>query len=116
MSYCKLGNVDISNFVSGLKITTKHNYSAQKNAAGDSVVDYINDKRKIEIQIIPLEETDYRTVLNAVSFNTVISYRNPLTGEYSTANCIIDSNDTEYFTIQANRVMYKKMKLVFNEL
>jgi hypothetical protein len=62
-------------------------------------VDYINAKKKIEIQIIPLEETDYRTVLAAVLFNTVVSYRNPSTGELSTANCIIDSNDTEYFTI-----------------
>ena len=116
MTYCKLGNVDISNFVSGLKITTKHNYSAQTNANGDSVVDYINQKKKIEIQIIPLEEDDYQTVLEAVLFNQSVSYRNPATGELSTCNCIISSNDCEYYTIQTDRVMYKKMKIVYNEL
>lgn len=114
--YFKIGDTDLSGFVSGLKITHTHNYNAQTNAQGDSVVDYINSKRQIEVDIIPLEENDFRTVLNAVSFYSVISYRNPATGELTTANCIINNNDMEYFTIQQNRVMYKKLKLTFNEL
>ena len=114
--YFKIDNTDISNFVSSLKITTKRNYSAQSNAAGNRVVDYLNEKRKIEVEIIPLEESDYRQVLSAIQFNSTISYRNPQTGELTTANSIIDSNETAYYTIQQNRVMYKKMKLTYNEL
>lgn len=114
--YFKVDDTDLSNYVSSLKITTKHNYSAQTNASGDRVVDYLNSKRKIEVEIIPLEENDFRVVLSAIKFNSVISYRNPATGELITANCVIDNNDVAYFTIQQNRVMYKKMKLTYNEL
>lgn len=116
MAYFKIGNTDLSQYVSTLKITKKNNYIPQTNAAGNSVVDYINTKRSIEVKVISLDESDFRTVLAAITFNSVISYRDPMTGELSTANCIIDSNDIEYYTIQTNWVKYKEMRLVFKEL
>ncbi|WP_299043897.1 hypothetical protein [uncultured Campylobacter sp.] len=45
MTYFKIGDVDFSMYVNELKVKKQHNYIAQTNAAGDSVVDYINSKR-----------------------------------------------------------------------
>ena len=47
MAYFKIGNNDYSNCVNKLAITRTANYSAQTNASGDTVADYINEKRKI---------------------------------------------------------------------
>ena len=116
MAYFVVNSIDLSKYVAKLVVGTKHNYTAQSNASGDSIVDYINNKRTIKVEIIPLEEKDFRVVLNAITFNSTVSYRNPLTGELSSANCIIDNNDIDYYTFQQNKVMYKKMSLTFNEL
>ncbi len=116
MAYFKIGNTDLSMYVAKLKITKKHNYTAQTNAAGDSVVDYINNKRIITVEIIPLEEDDFQTVLGAISFSSTIWYRDPATEQLVSATCIIDSNDIDYYTIQTKKVMYNKMTLKFTEL
>ncbi len=42
MAYFKIGSNDYSKYVCELKVGKKHNYSSQTNAAGNSVVDYIN--------------------------------------------------------------------------
>lgn len=115
-TYFKIGNTDLSQYVAQLSIKKTHQYTSQQNAAGDSVVDYINAKRTIEVEIIPLLEKDFRNVLAAITFNPTISYRDPSTGSSTTANCILPDNNVEYYTIQANKVMYKKMKLKFTEL
>ena len=51
MAYFKIGNVDFSPYVSGLKVNKKAVYNSQVNAAGNSIVDYINSK---------LDEQEYR--------------------------------------------------------
>lgn len=116
MTYFKVGNRDLSKYVAKLKITKKNNYTSQTNANGDSVVDYINTKRVIEVEIIPLKEKDFRTVLWTLDFNCTVYYRDPQIGTLFEVNCIIKDNDIEYYTIQQNKVMYKKMKLTFYEL
>lgn len=118
MAYFKIGNTDFSNVVSGLKVTKTQKYNSQTNAAGNSVVDLINKKRTIEVEIISLEEADAQALLNAVDeFNVSISYREPITGSLvEGVNCIISSNDIEYYTIQTKTVRLKKFKLKFVEL
>ena len=54
MSYFKINDIDFSNMVNALKIGKTASYSSQVNALGDSLVDYINSKRTIEVGIIPL--------------------------------------------------------------
>ena len=44
MTYFKINNVDYSMYVNSLEITINTNYNAQTNAAGNTVVDYINQK------------------------------------------------------------------------
>lgn len=118
MEYFKIDGVDYSKYVSGLIIRKATNYNSQTNAAGDTVIDYINSKREIEVKIIPLEAADMAIILNAVEpFNVSVSFRNPLTNEIEeNVNCIIPENEVEYYTIQVNKVLYNEMSLTFTEL
>lgn len=118
MAYFKINDVDFSAFVNELKVNKSANYNAQTNAAGDTVVDYINSKRQIEVGIIPLDKTDMSKLLNAIEgFNVSISYRNPLTNTLEkNVNCIIPESEVEYYTIQVNKVMYNAFNLTFTEL
>ena len=118
MAYFKINNIDFSMYVNELKVDTENNYNAQTNAAGDTVVDYLNKKRTIEVGIIPLNDTamaDLQTAIDA--FNVSISFRNPKTNQLEeNVNVIIPSSGVEYYTIRADKVMYKAFSLQFIEL
>ena len=116
MAYFKINDTDLSNYTASLNIEYVNNYVSQTNAQGDSKVDFINRKRIIEVEIIPLEEDDFKIVYASIVFNPTIYYRDELTGELTSANCIIDGMRSEYYTIRSDKVMYKKMRLIFNEL
>ena len=118
MAYFKIGDTDFSMYCSELKINKQANYSAQTNAAGNTVVDYINHKRTIEVGIIPLDSEAMTVLQTAIdAFNVSISFRNPKTGALEeNINCIIPADNIEYYTIQVNKVMYKAFSLQFIEL
>ena len=118
MSYFKINGVDFSMYVSGLSVKKDAVYSAQTNAAGNTVIDYINSKRTIEVEIIPLNEVDMLKVLSAISsIGVSLSFRNPHTNLIEeNVSCMIPSNDVDFYTIQSNKIMYKKLKLKFTEL
>lgn len=118
MSYFKINNNDYSIYVNELKVTNDVNYNAQTNAAGDTVVDYINTKRTIEVGIIPIDDSTMINLQNDIAlFNVSISFRNPKTNMIEeNINCIIPTNEVEYYTIQVNKVSYKAFSLTFIEL
>lgn len=118
MAYFKINDVDFSKYVNALKISKSNKYNSQTNAAGNSVVDYINAKWTVDVGIIPLDDTAMAELLNAIdAFNVSISFRNPRTNELEEGvNCIIPSDSVDYYTIQANKVMYKAFTLKFTEL
>ena len=118
MAYFMIGKNDYSSIVSGLKVSNTNRYNSQTNAAGDTVVDYINTKRSFEVGIIALSDTKMAQLEDDLAaFNISISFRNPQTNELEeNVNCIIPSHDIEYYTIQANKVMYKAMTLKITEL
>ena len=117
MAYFKIGKTDFSSIVNELNINNTSNYNSQTNAAGDTVVDYINTKRIIEVGIIPLDDTAMAELQTAINdFDVMISFRNPRTNQLETIFCIIPESGIEYYTIQANKVMYKAFKLKFIEL
>ena len=116
MAYFKIGSTDFSNIVNELKVDRTSNYNSQTNAAGNTVVDYINTKRIIEVGIIPLDDTAMAELQTAINdFDVMISFRNPRTNQLETIFCIIPESGVEYYTIQANKVMYKAFKLKFIE-
>lgn len=117
MAYFKINNVDYSNIVNSLAVTKTPSYVAQSNAAGDTVVDYINTKRTITVGIIPINGEDMARLSESIdAFNVSISFRDPKTNVLTSANCIIPSSNIDYYTIQDGKVLYKPFVLTFNEL
>ena len=117
MEYFKIAGFDLSKYVSGLKISKTANYTSQTNAAGNSVVDYINTKRTIDVSIIALDDSVMRIIQTLLdTFNISIEYRDTTTGLLTTVNVIIPTNDIEYYTIRADKVMYKAFNITFTEL
>lgn len=118
MTYFKINNVDFSHYVSALKVEKKNNYNAQTNAAGNTVVDYINSKRTINVGIIPLNSADMQALQQAIAaFNVSISFLNPDTGALeNNVNCIVPSDAVDYYTIQNGKVMFKAYSIQFVEL
>lgn len=118
MAYFKIGENDYSMYVNKLTISTKANYNAQTNAAGNTVVDYVNTKRTISVGIIPLNAEAMAALKADIdNFSVSISYRNPKTNELEeNVNCIIPTNAIDYYTIQADRVLYNAFDLTFTEL
>lgn len=118
MAYFKIGGTDFSHVVSALKVSKAANYNAQTNAAGNTVVDYINAKRTIEVGIIPVDDAAMRQLKAAISaFSVAISFRNPDTGELAeNVACICPDSEADYYTIQPGRVSYKAFTLTFVEL
>lgn len=118
MSYFSINGVDYSIYVNQLKVSKSANYNAQTNAAGNTVVDYINTKRTIEVGIIPLNDEVMKQLQEAIAaFNVSISFLNPTTGALETdVNCIIPEDEVEYYTIQSNKVMFNAFTLNFIEL
>lgn len=117
MAYFMINDIDYSHCISELKVGSEANYNAQTNAAGDTVVDYVNKKRVIEVGIIPLNQTTLTNLTRLISnFNVSISFLNPETNSLETIDCIIPSSNVEYYTIQIGKVMSKAFTLQFIEL
>ncbi len=117
MAYFKINNVDFSQYVNKLNVSKSANYNAQTNAAGNTVVDLINHKRTIEVGIIPLTDDSMQQLQTLLdSFNVTITYLNPRTKALDSINCIIPSNNIEYYTIQVGKVLYNAFSLEFIEL
>lgn len=117
MAYFKIGDVDFSMYVNTLKVNKIKKYNAQSNAAGNTVVDYINTKRQLEVGIIPLDDAAMAALQTAISpLSVSITYRNPDTNGLETINCLMPSDAVEYYTIQTDKVMYKAFTLNFEEL
>lgn len=117
MAYFKIGNTDFSHLVRSLNVAKEHNYNAQTNAAGNTVVDYINTKRTIEVGFIYMDDSAMSELQTAVNdFAVTITYRDPKTNALETANCIAPKIEADYYTIQADRVLYNEFELEFSEL
>lgn len=118
MTYFKINNVDFSDFVKSLKVNKENVYNSQINANGDTVVDYINSKKTLEVGIIPLNGDNMKKLLSALSnFNVSITFRNPSSGALETINTIAPNINTDYYTIQSNtKVLFNDFKLQFKEL
>jgi hypothetical protein len=118
MDYFVIDDIDYSKYINSLKVNTKTVYNAQTNAAGDTVADYINSKRTIEVGIIPLDKEAMIALQTSIKeFDVDISFLNPKTGEIEQyVKCIIPDDAVEYYTIQGDKVMYKGFNLKFIEL
>ena len=117
MAYFKIGNTDFSMYVNELKVSRKAKYNSQTNAAGDTVVDFINNKWIVEVGIIPLDSAAMIALQTAISgLEVSISFRNPSNGALETIQCMLPEHNVEYYTIRADKVSYDAFKLKFTQL
>lgn len=118
LSYLKINDTDFSSCVNALNVTKTANYTAQTNAAGNTVVDYINAKRTIEVGIIPLAGEKMQALQAAIDgFSVSLSFLNPVTNALEeNVACIIPENGVSYYTIQADKVLTNAFTLSFIEL
>lgn len=118
MAYFKIGGIDFSHCVNALRVTTEANYNAQTNAAGNTVVDYVNSKRTIEVGFIPVDGEAMAQLRAAISsFSVAISFRDPDTNLLAeNVPCIVPECEADYYTIQPGRVSYNPFEIEFIEL
>lgn len=119
MIFLFINEYDASKYCSDLKVSNIKNYTTQTNAAGNTVVDYINTKHALELGFIALDDSqEFRNLIGWLSSPVCsVSYRNPITGEpTASVDYLVDNNSIEYYTIQANKVMYKAFKVKLTEL
>lgn len=118
MAYLKINNVNFSSLVSGLKVgyevLTSEN--SGRNAAGDTVIDIVNRKRKIYVTLRHTTNTEMASFLAAVEpYVVTVEYLDPQTNTLQSANTYIGTPEPEYYTI-SDRTIYKPMNLNFIEL
>lgn len=118
MAYFKINNNDYSSIVNSLKVKKTANYNSQTNAAGDTVIDYVNSKRAIEVGIIPLDANKMLALQQDIAaFSVSVSFLDPNTNTLAeNVACIIPNTEPEYYTIQVNKVSFKAFTLTFTEL
>ena len=118
MAYFKINGHDYSMYVNQLKIGNQVTYKSAVNAAGNTVVKYVATKRLFTVGIIPLDDSAMAALHKDINnFKVSISYREPSTNELvENVQCIIPLNEVEYYTIQADKVMYKAFLLTIKEL
>jgi hypothetical protein len=118
MAYFKINGHDYSTYVSSLKVTKKVIYKSAVNAAGNTVVKYVNTKRDFTVGIIPLDAAAMANLqADLSSFKVSVSYRDPETNELvENVNCIIPVNEVDYYTIQADKVLYRTFLVTLLEL
>lgn len=118
MAYFYINGVDYSQYISGLTISKEAIYNSQTNASGGTVVDYVGSKREIEVATIPLNDVEMLKLQQAIApFNVKISFRNPATNTLEeNVNVIIPDDEADFYTIQANKVLFNAGKLTFIEL
>ena len=118
MAYFKINDNDYSTYVTMLKVGTEHFYNLKGSANGADRISYKYKKRTIEVGIIPLDDTTMKNLLTDIKdFRIKISYRDPETNALvENLECIVPNNIVEYYTIRADKVMYKAFSLQFKEV
>ena len=119
MAYLKINNVDVSPLVSGLKIgyETLVSDNSGRNAAGNTVIDVINRKVKVYATLRHTTQDEMKEFLEAIQDYVVeVSFLNPETKALMTIQAYTGTPEPEYYTIQANHVIYQPMNLNFIQL
>lgn len=114
-----INGVNVSDLVKSLKIgyETLVSDSSGRNANGDTVIDIINKKVKLQVGFRPMTDNEMMKLLNAVDDYIVeVSYRDSKTNGTKSITCYTGTPEPDYYFIQSNRVLYKEMTLSFIEL
>ena len=119
MSYLIINNVDVLDLVKSMKVgyETLVSDNSGRNANGDTVIDVINKKVKLEITFRPMESDDMASQLAPIESHVFdVTQRDVKTNSNKTLTCYTGAPGPEYYLIHDNRVLYKEMSLNFIQL
>lgn len=119
MEFLKINGVDLSNITSGLKIgyETLVSSDSGRNAAGNTVLDVVNQKIKVYATFRYMSETEMKELLGAIeSYVINVEFINPKTNQMKSITAYTGTPEPEYFTLQDGRRLFKSMNLNFIEL
>lgn len=117
MAYFMINGIDFSDCVCGLKITNNSTYNAQTNAAGNTVIDYINTKRTLEVSFIALDSFRmFELGMELYNLECDITYMDALEDCPMEMHAILPSKTIEYYSLSAGNKRVKAFTLTFTEL
>lgn len=118
MTYFRINGHDYSMYVNQLKVGKQAIYKSATNAAGNTVVKFVNSKKNFTVGIIPLDANAMKTLQDDISgFTVTIDYRDPETNTLTTnLRCFIPNDEVEYYTIRSDKTMFKGFTLIIQEL
>jgi 5'-3' exonuclease len=119
MSILTLNNVDVSDLVKNMKVgyETLVSDNSGRNANGDTVIDVINKKVKLQITFRAMESAEMAKLLAAIEDYVIsVSYRDSKTNTTKTITCYTGTPEPDYYFIHNDRVLYKEMSLNFIQL
>ena len=116
--YFKINGNDYSMYVNKLQVGTEHNYKMETSAGGADRVTHKYSRKILEVGIIPLDGEAMARLLSDVNqFRVTISFRDPRTNAMvEDMPCIIPRHLIDYYTIQADKVMYQAFSLTIREI
>ena len=119
MSYLIINGTDVSDLVKSLKVgyETLVSDNSGRNANGDTVIDVINKKVKLQVTFRPMESDDMANLLASFEEYVIdVTYRDVKTNSNKTITCYTGTPEPDYYFIHDNRVLYKEMSLNFIQL
>lgn len=117
MAIFKINNTDFSSLIAGLKVgyETLVSSNSGRNANGDTVIDVINMKRKVYIELRHTTFVEMQAFLAAIADYTVtIQYLDPRDNTLQEAVTYIGTPEPEYYNV--SKTIFKPMALNFIEL
>ena len=119
MSYLIINNTDVSDLVKSLKpcYETLVSDDSGRNANGDTVIDVINKKVKLQVVFRYMTDTEMANLLASIENYVVsVTYRDAKTNSNKTITCYTGTPEPDYYCILDGKVIYKEMSLNFIQL
>ena len=119
ISFLKINGIDVSDLVKSLKVgyETLVSDNSGRNANGDTVIDVINKKVKLQVVFRPMDSAEMAKLLGACEDYVVnVVYRDSKSNSNKTITCYTGTPEPDYYFILDNRVFYKELSLNFIQL
>lgn len=119
ISYLVLNGTDVSHLVKSMKVgyETLVSDNSGRNANGDTVIDIINKKVKLQVTFIPMDGEDMSSLLGAIGDYVLnVTFFDGRTQGKTTIKCYTGTPEPEYYWIHEDDIFYKEMNLSFIEL
>lgn len=114
-----ISGIDVSDLVKSLKVgyETLVSDNSGRNANGDTVIDIINQKVKLQVTFRPMDSAEMARLLGAFEAYVVdVTYRDSKTNSNKTITCYTGTPEPDYYCILNDKVFYKEMNLNFIQL